>query len=31
MEELFDSQHTNKNMQMEDTKHDAIINYFNSW
>ena len=26
MEELFGSQHNNKNMQMKDTKRDAIIN-----
>ena len=31
MEELFDSQHKNKNMQMRDTRRDAIINFFDRW
>ena len=31
MEELFDSQHKNKNMQMRDTRRDAIINFFDHW
>ena len=31
MEELFGSQHNNKNMQMKDTKRDAIINYLDRW
>ena len=28
MEELFDSQHKNENMQMRHTRRVAIINYF---
>ena len=31
MEKLFGSQHKNKNMQMTDTKCDAIINYLDRW
>ena len=31
MEELFGSQHKNKNMQMRHTRYDAIINYFDRW
>ena len=29
MEELFDSQHKNKNMR--DTRRDATINFFDRW
>ena len=31
MEELFGSQHKNKNKQMRDTRRDAIIKYFDRW
>ena len=31
MEELFGSQHKNKNMQMRYTRCVAIINYFDRW
>ena len=31
MEELYGSQHKNKNMQMRDTRRGAIINYFYRW
>ena len=31
MEELFGSQHKNKNMQMTDTKRDATISYLDRW
>ena len=31
MEELFGSQPKNENMQMRDTRCDAIIDYFDRW
>ena len=31
MEELFGSQHENKNMQMRHTRCVTIINYFDRW
>ena len=31
MEELFRTQHENKNMQMRDTRRVVIINYFDRW
>ena len=30
-EYLYSSQHKNKTMQMRDTRHDAIFNYFDRW